>query len=150
MRKIHSVYLVLLIVILDQLSKYTILHYLNAYQSVNLFPGVNFTLVYNTGSAFSFLDQAGPWHHLFFCILSSIMIIGITIWIWRLPRHNKHIWALSFILGGAIGNLIDRLHFGHVIDFIDLYYRTYHWPAFNLADSAICFGAFLYLIITNK
>ena len=150
-KKIYSIYISIFIVIIDQLSKHMIINNFIAYQPKKLFTGLNFTLAYNTGAAFSFLDNSGPWHQLFFCAFSITMICVISIWIARIkPSKSSHIIALSLILGGAIGNLIDRLHYGHVIDFIDVYYKTHHWPVFNVADSAICIGAFLYLCMDFK
>ncbi|WP_028389584.1 signal peptidase II [Legionella fairfieldensis] len=130
----------------DQLSKYWAASNLVPYQPEPLFSMLNFTLAYNTGAAFSFLSGTGNWHRWFFAGFSVIMSLFLIIWLFRLPQNAKlQSLAISLILGGAIGNLYDRAAFGHVIDFIDIYYENHHWPVFNLADSAICIGAFLLL-----
>lgn len=141
-------FIVSLIVILsDQASKYWMLQHFSPYEHIALCPMVNFVLAFNTGAAFSFLHNAGAWHTWFFIIFNFLMSIVLIAWILRLPKtESMQLLALSLILGGAIGNLCDRLSLGHVIDFIDVYYKTYHWPAFNIADSAICAGAVLLFI----
>ena len=110
-------------------------------------PMVNFTLAFNTGAAFSFLSGTGDWHRWLFTGFSAVMSVAIFVWIIRLPSTARMQAAgLSLILAGAVGNLMDRILLGHVIDFIDVYYSHYHWPAFNIADSAICVGAFLLIL----
>jgi signal peptidase II len=109
-----------------------------------IFPGFNFTLIYNEGAAFSFLSNAGGWQRWAFTALSIVISIVLIVWLKTLDRNKRVLAAgLAFILGGAIGNVIDRILYGHVIDFIDVYYKSHHWPAFNLADSAITLGACL-------
>ena len=135
------------VILLDQLSKYWAFQSLIPYQPEALMPMINFTLAYNTGAAFSFLSGTGDWHRWLFTGFSGVMSMVLAVWIIRLPRTARlQLVALSLILAGAVGNLVDRILLGHVIDFIDVYYTHYHWPAFNLADSAICVGAFLLLI----
>ena len=132
---------------LDQLSKYWVLRTLIPYQPQPVFPMVNMTLAYNTGAAFSFLSGTGDWHRWFFTGFSMVMSIVLVVWIIRLSTTARlQLVGLSLILGGAVGNLIDRLLLGHVIDFIDVYYTHYHWPVFNVADSAICVGGLLLFI----
>ncbi len=135
------------VMLLDQISKYWALYTLTPYQPIAVMPMVNFTLAYNTGAAFSFLSGAGSWHRWFFTSFSGVMSIVLAVWMIRTPQAARlQLVALSLILAGAMGNLVDRIVLGHVIDFIDVYYSHYHWPAFNLADSAICTGAFLLLV----
>jgi signal peptidase II len=135
------------VILLDQASKHWALHTLVPYQPHGIFPMVNFTLAYNTGAAFSFLSGAGDWHRWFFTGFSTLMSVILIVWIFRSPPRSRLLpLALSLVLGGALGNLADRFLHQHVIDFIDLYYAHYHWPAFNLADSAICVGAVLLFI----
>lgn len=137
----------ILIVVLDQLSKYWAYATLIPYQPVTVMPMVNLTLAFNTGAAFSFLSQAGEWHRWFFVAFSSIVSLVLIIWLIKAPTKERlQLASLSFILGGAVGNLLDRILVGHVIDFIDLYYKNYHWPIFNLADVAICTGAVLLVL----
>lgn len=139
--------LTILLVIVDQLTKLWALSALTPYEPVHLMPMVNFTLAFNTGAAFSFLSGAGIWHHWFFIGFSGLMSLLILTWIFRASHDSKLLlFSLSLILSGAVGNLIDRLSHGHVVDFIDVYYQQYHWPVFNLADTAICLGA-IFLII---
>lgn len=135
------------VIVIDQLTKTWAAANLPFAQSVILTPFLNFTLLHNTGAAFSFLADAGGWQRWFFMGLAAIISIGLFIWILRLSA--KQMWlgiALALILGGAIGNLIDRTIYGYVIDFIDFYYQQWHWPAFNVADSAISIGVFMLLI----
>jgi len=130
-----------LTLILDQLSKIWIDTSMSLYQSIPVFPGFSITYAHNYGAAFSFLSQAGGWQRWFFAILAGSISIGLIVWIKQLKRHEiLSAISLSLILGGAIGNLIDRVMYGYVIDFFDVYYQTWHWPVFNIADSAITLG----------
>jgi len=131
----------LLVVVLDQLSKQLAEASLLVFERVPLLPGFNLTLVYNEGAAFSFLSDQGGWQRWFFVVLATVVTLVLVFWLSRLNRSERLIAiALGLIIGGALGNLIDRVFWGHVIDFIDLYYRQWHWPAFNVADSAIALG----------
>ena len=143
----------IVIIILDQITKYTVSRELVMYQVVPVFPGFNLTLMHNTGAAFSFLSQAGGWQRWFFIILASVISIVILIWMYRLPAKKSWLLvALAFVLGGALGNLFDRIIHGYVIDFIEVYlsflpWRIFNpWPAFNIADSAIFIGAVMLII----
>ena len=138
-------------VILDQATKLIAETYLNFQVPVSVMPMFNFTLVYNQGAAFSFLSDAGGWQRWFFIGLSSVISIVLIVWLNKLKQHQKLLTvSIALILGGAIGNLIDRSIYGHVIDFIDVYYQQHHWPAFNIADSAISIGAVLLIIDSFK
>ncbi len=140
-------WLSLLALILDQISKLAIVGSMELYQSIPVIPFVNLTYVHNTGAAFSFLSEAGGWQRWFFASLAAVISVVITIWIARLKQHETLLAvALALVLGGAIGNLIDRLAYGYVIDFIDIYVDSWHWPAFNIADSAITIGVVLMLV----
>ncbi len=137
----------LLAVVLDQASKWAVDSSMQLYQSIPLVPYFNLTYVRNTGAAFSFLSEAGGWQRWFFAGLAIVISIVIAVWLARLKQHETLLAvALSLVLGGAIGNLIDRLAYGYVIDFLDVYYQTWHWPAFNIADSAITLGVVLMLL----
>jgi signal peptidase II len=139
-------WLSLLAVILDQGSKLVIDSSMRLYQSIPVMPYFNLTYVHNTGAAFSFLSEAGGWQRWFFAGLAILISAVIAVWLARLKQHETLLAvALSLVLGGAIGNLIDRLAYGYVIDFLDVYYGTWHWPAFNIADSAITLGVMLML-----
>lgn len=136
-----------LVVVLDQLTKYIANSNLSLRVPVEVFTGLNMTLYYNRGAAFSFLSNAGGWQRWFFMVLSFVISIVIIYYLRNIdPRRRYLAWGLALILGGAIGNLIDRSLFGHVIDFIDVYFKHWHWPAFNIADSAISVGAGLLII----
>lgn len=135
------------VVVLDQLTKWFAETLLVIHEPVPVLAFFNLTLMYNPGAAFSFLADAGGWQRWFFLILSVVVSGILIIWMSRLKRHEIRLAvALALIVGGAIGNLIDRVLYGHVIDFIQLYYESWYWPAFNIADSAITVGAVLWII----
>ncbi|MBK7541908.1 MAG: lipoprotein signal peptidase [Candidatus Competibacteraceae bacterium] len=135
------------VVALDQATKYLAETLLVMHQPVPVLPSFNWMLAYNTGAAFSFLRDAGGWQRWLFLSLSTLVSIGLIVWLWRLKPHEKRLGAaLALILGGALGNLIDRAWLGHVIDFIQLYYDRWYWPTFNVADSAITVGAVLLVL----
>jgi len=139
-------------VVLDQLTKTIAEAELLLHRPIAIFPGFNFTLMYNKGAAFSFLSEAGGWQQIFFVALSTIISIFLVFWLRQITRDDKQKdnqllqIAIAFILGGAIGNLIDRAMTGEVVDFIQLYYSSYYFPAFNIADSAITLGAGLLIL----
>jgi signal peptidase II len=136
-----------LLVIADQLTKWIAVRALDFGERVAVIPGFfDFTLVYNRGAAFSFLAGAGGWQRWFF---TGIGVAAAAFIIWMLARHGSQrlfAFALTLILGGAIGNVIDRVLHGQVTDFVLLYWRGWHWPAFNVADMAITFGAVLLVL----
>jgi signal peptidase II len=137
-------WLILLLIGLDQLTKQLVHQNMALYDSIELLPFFNLTYVRNYGAAFSFLSDAGGWQRWFFTILAVVISTVIAVWMSRLPRQQIKLGlALSLVFAGAIGNLIDRSIYGYVIDFFHLYYQSWHYPAFNIADSAICIGAAL-------
>lgn len=141
------IWLSVLVIVLDQFTKFLAGHYLQLHAPVELLSGMSLTLMHNTGAAFSFLSKAGGWQRWFFILLTAIVSIVIVIWLLKLSRQQRWVaCALALILGGALGNLYDRVLLGYVVDFIDVYYRDYHWPAFNIADSAITCGAVMLII----
>jgi signal peptidase II len=132
---------------LDQATKYLAETLLVMHQPVPVLPSFNLMLTYNTGAAFSFLADAGDWPRWFFLGLGAAVSIGLIVWLRRLKPGDKWLAAaLALILGGAVGNLIDRAWLGQVIDFIQLYYDRWYWPTFNVADSAITVGAALLVV----
>ncbi|WP_137939228.1 signal peptidase II [Chitinivorax sp. B] len=138
--------LALIIVIADQVTKLWIDGNLFYGQTIPVVPSFNIVKAYNPGAAFSFLADAGGWQRHFFSLI-AIVVSGAIIWMLRKQSDNKVLaTSLSLILGGAIGNLIDRIAYGHVVDFIQVYYQQLYWPAFNIADSAITVGAALMVI----
>jgi signal peptidase II len=133
--------------LLDQASKLAVDGSMQLFESIPLLPYFNLTYVHNTGAAFSFLSDAGGWQRWLFAGLAVVMSSIIGLWLARLKQHETLMAvALALVLGGAIGNLIDRVAYGYVIDFLDVYYQDWHWPAFNIADSAICVGVALMLL----
>lgn len=139
--------LAVLIVVLDQWSKYWISANFDYGQPWVIADFFNFTLLHNTGAAFSFLSDAGGWQRWFFGVVAAVISVVLVVWIARLDTAKR--WesvALALVLGGAIGNLYDRAVLGYVVDFIVVHYQQYYWPAFNIADSAICVGAAMLII----
>jgi len=131
---------------LDQASKLAVEHLLVYAERVRLLPGFDFTLLYNTGAAFSFLADANGWQRWFFAALALLASFFI---IWLMHRHRgerRFNLALALVLGGAIGNLIDRGVYGHVVDFLLFYWRDWYFPAFNVADMGISCGAVLLVL----
>jgi len=132
-----------LVVILDQLTKYVVQSTLSLHESIQVTPFFNLVFVFNRGAAFSFLSDADGWQRMLFIALA----LAASVWIvWLLRKHPTQTLfclALSLILGGAIGNVIDRVIYGAVIDFLDFHAFGYHWPAFNVADMGISCGAAL-------
>lgn len=144
-------WLSLLIIVLDQLSKVVVSNWLQLYESVAVLPFFSITLLHNPGAAFSFLADAGGWQRWFFTIIALVVSVVIFAWLRRLPATEK--WqalALVLILGGALGNVIDRIRLGYVVDFLDVYYQQWHWPAFNIADAAISVGVVMLLLVTLR
>jgi len=139
----------LLAIVIDQWTKSVAVAHLVYAQPVPVMPMLNWTLLHNYGAAFSFLSDAGGWQRYFFTSLASVVSVIFAVWLLRLPKNTVVLAAaLSLILGGAIGNLIDRVTLGYVVDFIHVYYNDSHFPAFNIADSAITLGVILMLIDT--
>ena len=131
------------VIVLDQISKWLALAELQPYEPVAVIDGLlNWMLAFNPGAAFSFLADSGGWQRWFFTVLAIVVSAVLVVWLSRTARnHWREAVPLALIIGGAIGNVIDRVRLGHVVDLIDVYVGQYHWPAFNIADSAICIGA---------
>lgn len=141
------------VVLLDQLSKLLVVYALPLHSGREVIPGLfNLVHVRNPGAAFSLLAGADPsWRQIFF-VAMSLLGIGVILYAYKKSHPRDH-WskvALAFLFGGATGNLIDRLRLGEVIDFLDVYIGSYHWPAFNVADSAITIGALLLVLALLK
>ena len=136
-----------LIIVLDLWTKQIATETLTLYRPVEVTSWLNMTLAHNYGAAFSFLSDAGGWQRWLFTGLASVVTVVLIVWLLRLPANEKlTAAALSLVIGGAVGNLIDRIMNGYVVDFIDVFYQAHHWPAFNVADSAITGGVILMLV----
>ncbi len=136
------------VVIADQLAKLSITNHLELYQRIHLTPFFDLVLLHNTGAAFSFLAGADGWQNRLFIGIAVVVSAIIVWWIVTLPGRGRNtlLLGLTMVLGGAVGNLIDRIVHGYVVDFLLLYYRDWSWPAFNIADSAITCGVALILL----
>ncbi len=142
---IHWLGLATLIIILDQITKLWIRLNFVYGESVAVTDFFNLVLVHNSGAAFSFLSNAGGWQRWLFSTIAVTASVWITWLLRKYPQEKLFCFALTLILGGALGNLIDRVTYGYVVDFLDFYWKNYHFPAFNIADSAVTCGAGLFL-----
>lgn len=139
--------LAVVIVLLDHYTKGLASGQLEYGRPVQVFSWFNLTLQHNTGAAFSFLNDAGGWQRYFFTIVASVISVGLVISLFMISRgHRLLALSLGLILGGALGNLWDRVALGYVVDFISVHYQGRYFPAFNIADSAISVGAALMLL----
>jgi signal peptidase II len=131
------------VVVFDQLTKLWVLASLPEYTAIPVIDGFwNWYRTYNTGAAFSFLADAGGWQHWFFIGIAIVICVVLVVWLARTPRRDwRTALPFALVIGGAIGNLIDRFVHGHVVDFIQWHWRDWYWPAFNIADAAIVGGA---------
>ncbi len=138
----------LVVVIADQLSKWAIIEWVPLYDKVPINSFINLTHQKNLGAAFSFLANAGGWQRWFFVVLSTGVSAVIVVWIWRIRGEGQSLLAagLALVLGGAVGNLIDRLMYGYVTDFIQVWFGSWAFPSFNIADAGISVGAALLII----
>jgi signal peptidase II len=143
------------IIILDQWTKWLATNHLSYAEPISFVAGFwNWTLLHNTGAAFSLLNNADGWQKPFFLIVAAIVVLSMLVWLRKLSRDN--VWlcsTIALIIGGALGNVIDRVRLGYVVDFIQWFWREHYWPAFNVADSAICVGAVglvLYELLQSK
>jgi len=133
--------LAVLLVVLDQITKYIAVKAIEPATTIPLLPFLSLVLTYNTGAAFSFLADASGWQRWFFVLIA---VAASVLLVWMLNKNRRDVFlciGLTLILGGALGNLVDRVLVGKVVDFVLLYWRQYHWPAFNVADSCITVGA---------
>ena len=136
-----------IVVVLDQWTKHLASSLLVYAQPVEVLPILDWTLLHNPGAAFSFLADAGGWQRWFFTLVSSVVSVAFLVWMARLkPEEWLVRYSLLFIIGGALGNLIDRVTLGYVVDFIHFHWKSHYFPAFNVADMAISFGAILIVL----
>ena len=141
----------LLLFAVDYITKAVVVANMKLYESIEILPIFNFTYLHNYGAAFSFLSDAGGWQRWFFSTIAVVISLLLTYWLKKLPAKN---WVLcgayAMVIGGAIGNLVDRLVHGFVVDFLHFYYQDCHYPAFNVADIAFVCGAGLLLFDAFK
>lgn len=142
----------ILLIICDQGTKLWAMQTLPIYRPIPVFPGLNWALMFNSGSAFGFLNDSGvSWYPYVFTNFGILMSIGLFIWMALCkPKEKIELFALACILSGALGNVIDRIRFGYVIDFIQVHWYEHYFPVFNLADSAICIGAALIFLSGHR
>jgi signal peptidase II len=151
MSRIKYYLLVFLLVAFDQITKLLAYDYLNLYESIEISSFLSLTHVHNYGAAFSFLASEDGWQQYFLVAISSVASLAIIVWIMKTDKQQVlKLIALSLLLSGAVGNLIDRAMLGFVIDFIDLHYQNFYWPVFNVADSTITLGIILLIIADFK
>jgi len=144
-------WLTLLCLILDQVTKHLVVGSMELYESIQVLSFFSITYVHNLGAAFSFLADQSGWQRWFFTAIAAIASIVFIVWLAKTPKDHKLLSiAFALLLSGALGNLIDRVLFGYVIDFLDFYIGKNHWPAFNVADSAIFIGAALMIFDSFK
>lgn len=140
-------WLTALVIVLDQLTKAVIQSTLHLGQVIVLLPVLEITRVNNLGAAFSFLGNASGWQRWLFAILAAVVSIALLLWLRRIDRRARLLASgVALVLGGAVGNLIDRLRLGHVVDFVNAHWGPHYFPTFNVADSAITIGAGLLLL----
>jgi signal peptidase II len=147
--KLGWLWLTVVVIVLDQISKLYFENSLSLYEQIVIIPDYfSWTLAYNTGAAFSFLADAGGWQRWFFAAVALVVSGVLLVWMKGLKQHETWVAiALALVLGGALGNLYDRVAYGHVIDFILVHWQSrWYFPAFNLADSAITLGAIMLVL----
>ncbi len=139
--------LAMLVLVVDQITKFLAYQYLSDVPAIPILPVFSLVLVFNRGAAFGFLSDAGGWQHYLFVGLALIVSLVLLIWIWREKERNRWLAiGLCLVLGGALGNVVDRIVYGYVIDFLLFYYHNWQFPAFNIADSAITIGVMLIIL----
>lgn len=140
-------WLSVIVLIADQMTKYSVVHNLSLGETKPIVPFLNLTLAFNQGAAFSFLNQAGGWQQWFFTGIAVVICVVLLCWLARMPRNHQWIaCAAALIFGGALGNLFDRVYHHYVIDFIDFHIGAWHYPTFNVADSAVVVGVMMLLL----
>lgn len=137
-----------IVIVLDQLTKWAIVKWVPLYDKIPVVSFINITHQRNTGAAFSFLAGAGGWQRWFFISLAALVSIYIIVWLWRIRGTGQLLLSsgLALVLGGAVGNAVDRVHYGSVVDFIQVLIFSWPFPSFNVADSAITVGAVLLIV----
>ena len=140
-------WIAIVVIIFDRYTKFMVLQHLTYQEPWRIFPFLNLTLAYNTGAAFSFLHSATGWQNWFLGGMALVVSVIVLVWLLGLPRRS--IWmgiALNLVLGGALGNMWDRIQYGYVIDFLSFHLGDWYFAIFNIADSAICVGAVMMML----
>lgn len=141
------IWISILVVALDQYSKYWMTTHFQLHEAQDLYPNIRLVLAHNKGAAFSMLSEHPHLALYLFSTTAALVIMGLFFWLFTMAASARWVAvSVSLLLGGAIGNLVDRVRFGYVIDFIDVYVDQWHWPVFNIADVAICLGAVMLVI----
>ena len=147
MKALYAYLISLLIVLADHATKWLATDKLDYARPIEILPVLDMMLIHNQGAAFSFLSDAGGWQRWFFAGIAVGMSVVLVVWLAKLPRNKTWLaTCLALVLGGAVGNLIDRVRFGYVVDFISVHWESWYFPAFNVADIAISVGAFMLAI----
>lgn len=147
--QLRWLWLSLMIILIDQVSKWFLDHQLSINEPYPLVSFFNIILEHNKGASFGFLQSAGGWQRWLFVAIALVISMMIFVLLYKLPRNkNWQALAMSLVLGGALGNLIDRVRFGYVIDFFDFHINNWHFATFNIADSAICVGVALWILVS--
>jgi len=145
------IWLTIICLIADQVTKQWVVGSMDLHQSINILSFFNLTYVQNPGAAFSFLADQSGWQRWFFAVIAAVASVIFVVWLAKTPKeHTLLSIAFALMLSGALGNLIDRVLFGYVIDFLDFYIGSYRWPAFNVADSMIFIGAAFMILDSFK
>lgn len=152
MKYLKFIVLAVVVLTLDQITKFWAVSHLDWHHPREVLPILNFALTYNRGAAFSVLNNTSNWTHVFFVSLTLVISVVLLVWLKKSlnRKQTMECIGLSMILGGAWGNLFDRFYYGYVIDFIDVHVGPYHWPVFNIADTAISIGAIIVLVIALR
>jgi signal peptidase II len=146
-KNLQWLWLAVLVIALDQWTKHIVSTHMQLGESIGVLPVLNWTLMHNYGAAFSFLGDAGGWQRWLFAGIAVTVSAALTVWLWRLPAGARWLAAaLVLVMGGALGNLYDRMVLGYVVDFVHVHYGSWNFPAFNLADSGITVGAGMLII----
>ena len=131
---------------IDQAVKYAVMRTMQLHESIPIVPGFNWVYVLNPGAAFSFLADAGGWQRYFFSVIAVVVSVVMLVVLWRGVASQLEALAYALLMAGALGNATDRVRIGAVVDYIDLYWRTWHWPAFNVADICVSVAALVLIV----
>ncbi len=148
MQNLRWLWVAVLVIVLDYITKQYFSSTMQLGESISILPFFNWTLAHNYGAAFSFLHDAGGWQRWFFTAIALVVTAAMSIWMTRLPKQGANflLIGIALVIGGALGNLYDRITLGYVVDFVHFFYHDWHFPAFNIADCGISVGAAILII----